>query len=283
MNQVGIVILNYKNYNETIQCVDSILNQKKVEMQIVIVDNGSENESVEKLQGKYSKFKEINIIVNTQNLGYARGNNIGIEYLRKIGFNFILVCNSDVIFSSELILYTMCEKEDDSVGVMIPIIKNLDGTIEMRAQYRSKFFPLRILKELKRMQNVSQENLLNKKALQKKMEFLKPGVQNNYYVITGSVFALTPAFFKYYKGLFPETFLYVEEIATMMMLYKARLKCAIVQTDDVIHKGAASTETDLKAGTMNKRMMVAKSARQVEKLVYLPLFLIRYKYGVRKK
>ena len=110
------------------------------------------------------------------------------------------------------------------------------------------------------------------------MEFLKPGIQTDYYVITGSVFALTPNFFKYYSGLYPETFLYVEELATMLLVHKARLKCAIIETKDVIHKGAASTGNSLKAGTERKRKMIAASAKKVFKLVFMPRFYVGWKY-----
>lgn len=283
MDRIGVVVLNYKNYEETIQCVESILTQKEIEKQIVIVDNASGNDSCAVLKTKFESEKEVTIIANEKNWGYAKGNNIGIDYLRKRGIDFIIVCNSDVTFTTDRILYTMRAENRDAIGVMIPIIRNLDGTIEMRAQYKSRFFPLRILKELRKMQKKQGDNnVVEKDAILNKMKFLEPGIQNNYYVITGSVFALTPSFFKYYKGLYPETFLYVEELATMMMVYRAKLKCAIVQTDDVLHKGAASTEDSMKGWPQTKRKMVAESAKQVEKLVFLPSFLLKYKYGVRK-
>lgn len=277
MNTVGAVVLNYKNYKETIQCVHSIATQERVDMQVVIVDNGSDNDSYTKLVKEFLEFKNIYVIKNEKNLGYARGNNVGIDFLRKKNIDFILVCNSDIIFSSNSVIAEMKKNDNDELGLMIPIIKNLDGSIEMRAQYRSKLFPLRVLKELKKMQSMKEKK--DKVLPVIKMEYLQPGIQRDYYVITGSVFALTPAFFKCYTGLFPETFLYVEELATLLLVYKAGLKCAIIQTDDVIHKGAASTSIDLKAGSMGKRNMVADSAKKVEKLVYLPFFLIKKKYG----
>ena len=277
MNTVGVVVLNYKNYEETIQCVHSILTQEKVEVRVVIVDNGSDNDSYSQLVAEFSRFENVYVIKNEKNWGYARGNNIGIDFLREKNIDFILVCNSDVVFSSNNIVAEMKKNDNGKIGSMIPIIKNLDGSIEMRAQYRSKLFPLRVLKELKKMQSSNEKKIKKSPAIQ--MDCLKPGIQEDYYVITGSAFALTPAFFKYYTGLFPETFLYVEELATLLLVHKAGLKCAIIQTDDVIHKGAASTSADLKPGSKGKRKMVAESAKKVEKLVYLPFFLIKKKYG----
>ena len=107
-----------------------------------------------------------------------------------------------------------------------------------------------------------------------KIESLGLGIQNSHYAITGSVFALTPSYFKYYNGLFSRTFLYVEELATLLLVHKAGLKTAIIDTDDVIHKGAASTSNELKSGTIKKKKMIAKSARKVMMLIVLPRFII---------
>ena len=231
---------------------------------------------------RYNDNEGIHLIENSKNLGYAKGNNVGIDWLRHQGIDFIIVCNSDVVFSSPYIMKDMYEALTKEIGVMIPIIRNLDGTIEMRAQYRRKLFSMRIIKELLKMRNLKKNK--NPKEEDKSsnaaqiMEFLKPGIQTDYYVITGSVFALTPNFFKYYSGLYPETFLYVEELASMLLVHKARLKCAIIETKDVIHKGAASTGNSLKAGTERKRKMIAASAKKVFKLVFMPRFYVGWKY-----
>lgn len=281
MNKIGVVVLNYKNYNETIVCVKSIISQERVFPIIAIVDNGSNNESLKALHEEFDDNERISILDNHRNLGYARGNNIGISFLRKRGIDFIIICNSDVVFSTNRIIFDMYEKNIDKVGTIIPIIRNLNGTIEMRAQYKSKLFALRVLKELKKMQSPIVKTSNKNVSKEKEMTFLNPGVYNDYYVLTGSVFALTPSFFQHYNGLFPETFLYVEELATLLFVHKAGLKCAIAKTDNVIHKGAASTSNSLKAGTEEKKRMIASSAKKVEKLVFLPASILKKKYGAK--
>ena len=85
MTKVGVVVLNFINYEETIQCVESIIIQKNVDLDIVVVDNGSPNESYKNLVLKYSENELVNILKNNSNLGYARGNNVGINFLRSRG------------------------------------------------------------------------------------------------------------------------------------------------------------------------------------------------------
>lgn len=280
MNKIGIVVLNYINYSETIACVDSLLKQTGVLFQIVIVDNGSNNESAEVLRKKYNEAECVHIIPNSQNSGYAKGNNIGINWLRKQGLDFIVICNSDIILSSEKILLQMTKGISGDIGLIIPIVKNLDDTIEMRTQYKRKLFTLRAIKALRRIikdkgksKQITKSNTGNSSYME-----LSAGFQEQYNVVTGSIFALTPAFFKYYNGLYPETFLYVEEIATLLLVSKARLKCFISETDIVIHKGAASTDSSLKPGTEKKRLMMIDSAKSVMKLAFMPRFIIRMKY-----
>lgn len=67
------------------------------------------------------------------------------------------------------------------------------------------------------------------------------------YAIIGIMFLLTPPrVFLNYGQLFPETFLYLEEWATIFLLYKASLKCNFINTDIVLHKGATSTPDNVK-------------------------------------
>ena len=60
--EIGIVVLNYKNFRETIECVKGILLQKDVSFYIVIVDNGSSNESFDELFVQFKNNDKIHII-----------------------------------------------------------------------------------------------------------------------------------------------------------------------------------------------------------------------------
>lgn len=277
-NTIGAVVLNYNNYSETKQCVESLLKQKNVKMHIVIVDNGSKNDSLSILQSLFSQNENVIILDGKINNGYARGNNIGINCLREKKIDFILICNSDVTLSTPYIVSQMLDYNHKNVGCIIPIIKNIDGSLEMRAQYKRRLGVLRIYKELERMIRPQRKVSKSPTVTNSKYFVLEPGIQDKYIVITGSMFALTPCFFKYYNGLYPETFLYVEELATLLLLLKVKLKTAIADTDTVIHKGAASTDVSLKPGTSEKNKMVTESAKAVKKLILMPKRVMVKKY-----
>ena len=84
MSKVGIVILNYLNYKDTVDWVNSLLKDKYLEKEIIILDNHPENESKDFLQN-YLKtiFPNIYFLENEKNDGFARGNNLGINFARK--------------------------------------------------------------------------------------------------------------------------------------------------------------------------------------------------------
>ena len=100
MGTIGFVILNYKAYEEAAACAASILKtQTYPDIQIVIVDNGSGNDSVEQLKARFCGEERVHIIAAEKNLGFAQGNNLGIAYVREhFSPDFLVAANSDIIF-----------------------------------------------------------------------------------------------------------------------------------------------------------------------------------------
>lgn len=92
-------ILHYKNFEVTIECVNNILKNNNTEnFRIVVVDNGSNNNTGERLKALYEKNEKIHIIINESNLGFARGNNISYDYAKCIlKADIIVMMNSDIM------------------------------------------------------------------------------------------------------------------------------------------------------------------------------------------
>lgn len=92
--KVAIVILNYKSTEDTEELVESISNLNRKDINIILVDNHSPNESINSLQGK---FPQCTIIRTNENLGYAAGNNIGIRYAEEKEIPYIWILNPDTV------------------------------------------------------------------------------------------------------------------------------------------------------------------------------------------
>lgn len=97
----GFVILHYIAYKTSCTCIDNVINNLDVpKIKIVVVDNASPNGSGKKLLERYKNFDYIQVILNKKNLGFARGNNIGYNYLKEhFETDYITVLNNDVFIT----------------------------------------------------------------------------------------------------------------------------------------------------------------------------------------
>lgn len=102
----AFVILHYVAFDMTTECVDNLLNRfGNDNILIVIVDNSSPNSSGKKLKDRYQKNSKVTVILHDRNDGFARGNNIGFNYLKQhYNVKFMIVMNNDVIIEQETFL-----------------------------------------------------------------------------------------------------------------------------------------------------------------------------------
>ncbi len=97
---VAVVILNWNNYKDTSDCVESLMQITYDNFNIVIVDNNSSDNSGHLLQTNY---KQCVVIINPVNDGYARGNNIGITYALDHAFDYVLLLNNDTVVENSFL------------------------------------------------------------------------------------------------------------------------------------------------------------------------------------
>lgn len=101
----------------TIHCMESIYaSEAQVPFEVVIVDNGSTDETVNKAEdfGNRKMPGRLHVIQNGANKGCAGGWNKGVEFGMEHGFNYMLIANNDVLFSPKTIqaLYDRIKKGD---------------------------------------------------------------------------------------------------------------------------------------------------------------------------
>lgn len=102
MTKVFSIILNWNQPKLTIDCIKSLQQvklSKDISMKIVIVDNGSIDNSI----SEFNKIKNIEIVDAKTNLGFAAGNNLGIKYAIDKNADFILILNNDTLVDKNLI------------------------------------------------------------------------------------------------------------------------------------------------------------------------------------
>ncbi|PIQ11181.1 MAG: hypothetical protein COW71_01215 [Ignavibacteriales bacterium CG18_big_fil_WC_8_21_14_2_50_31_20] len=126
---VSIIIVNYKAYKMTEDCIESIRNHtQNLSYEIILVDNVSNSHSLKQLKKKCPYIKSIE---NKDNLGFAAANNQGIA---KAGGDFILFLNNDTIFTEnslkKILDFIRNTSEITFVGCQL---KNSDGSYQNSA------------------------------------------------------------------------------------------------------------------------------------------------------
>lgn len=113
---VSIIVLNWNNYSVTKDCLLSLEKITHPNYEVILVDNGSTDGSVEKLE---KEFSGITFLKNKKNLGFAAGNNIGIKYALSHGADYILLLNNDTEVAPDFLDAVVKTAESDKkIGIV---------------------------------------------------------------------------------------------------------------------------------------------------------------------
>ncbi len=117
----AIIILNYNDSENTKLLVQDIKNYKVLDY-IVIVDNKSTDDSLEKL--KVLESDKVKLVEALQNNGYAAGNNVGIKYaIEKLNVDNLIISNPDIIVREKDLITLLNDLENKEISVVAPVIK----------------------------------------------------------------------------------------------------------------------------------------------------------------
>lgn len=132
MNKVAIVILNYRGFKNTIECISSVKSLKKTDFktEIIVIDNDSQDASKKELK----KIKGITFIVNTDNMGYSGGNNLGINYALKKAYQYVLILNNDTTVNEYLLINLLLNSKN--ADIVAPKIYFAPGNEYHKGRYK---------------------------------------------------------------------------------------------------------------------------------------------------
>ncbi len=165
---VSAVILNYRTGRDAWTCALSLLRQTVGDrLEILIVDNHSDDDSIGYLRNRSRGNPRIRIIETRENLGYGKGNNIGVEHAR--GENILIINPDNELEPGGLELLMKKMESDPSIGILGPQLVHEDGTIRdsyrtfptaadiviKRVPFLRRLFPGRMKRYLQHDQNAS--------------------------------------------------------------------------------------------------------------------------------
>ena len=139
-DKVCAFVLNWNGADQTIACLDSL--KVHSDIPVVIIDNGSKDDSIERITQYLKSEPDADVliadehaikgisqqhkrtpIVNDGNYGYAGGNNIGLEYALRAGYEYFWILNNDIVLEAgalDGLLKTM--EEDPKCGFAASVL-----------------------------------------------------------------------------------------------------------------------------------------------------------------
>ena len=286
--KTALIILNYNNYEDTINCIESAEKYNTASIKYIIVDNGSTRpDSVDKLnayfrtrfQEHYKCIKEgednrlplsyLTFLVSSTNDGYACGNNKGLNLAYADNeIDRILILNNDILFVEDIIpklIETMDELPDCAIISPILYKKGL-SEIDYNCARRN-ISPSELIKEnffhywyrlnWKRYADRNVDRFILKNISGQLPAVIPIDLPS------GSCMLIEKDLFQRIDSFDPHTFLYYEENIMARKLETLQLKSVLYNDITFVHNHSVSIDKSVKR--LNKYKILKKSQAYFEK------------------
>jgi len=235
---VYVVVLNYRNYGDTIECVHALQRTGYPNLKILLIDNGSDNESERVLR---AEFPDLEFVQTGRNLGYSGGNNVGLRRALEDEAEFAVILNNDTLVHEDF-LEPLVEhaRNDPSAGVLGSLVLNTDGTVDRMCARRRpplgeilwNHGPGRWFGLHGGWQRASYYDGID--ALDRPREVD---------VVSGACLMLRTEMLRRIGVLDDRTFLFWEEFILAEKLRQSDFRTVLVPASRVVHKGGGSMKT----------------------------------------
>jgi GT2 family glycosyltransferase len=275
MINIGIIILNYLAYETTIQTVESFFKQstKGYNLEYVIVDNCSPNESYQKLCDEFNEISNVHIFKTDKNIGFASGNNFGYAKLKEImSPDFVVISNDDILLPQDGLYNWIneCYKKY-SFAVLGPDVYSVRGEFHQSPMnnYSKSFIKCKMVYY---KMSIGIIKLRIKKIFKVEQEYKFAKWENKYYNLPSDLYTLHGSFqifskeyFKHYDEPYDgRTFLYMEEDILKLRCDKHSLKMWYDPSYKIRHLQAVATSmvsTCDYTKILNRRVNACKSLK----------------------
>lgn len=237
---VSVIIVNYNTVELTKQCILSIYNQTKdVNFEIIVVDNNSEDNSVKIIE---NNFPQVILINNSDNIGFGRANNLGVEIAKG---KYIFFLNSDTILLNNAIKifvdYMRKNNINSNIGALGCVMLDSDLSLNYKNSY-NKFPRLSMFFKLI-FQNFFSD--LRKEYFSDCEKLNKEGQLSVDFIVGADLF-ISRDVIDTIGGFDPDYFLYWEEVDLQYRMFQRKFSRLIILGPEIVHLEGGSSEKKIK-------------------------------------
>jgi N-acetylglucosaminyl-diphospho-decaprenol L-rhamnosyltransferase len=227
---VSIVVVSYNTCNLLDECIFSINKETSLAYEIIVVDNGSTDNSCQMLREKYP---EVILIENRKNVGFARANNQGFWIAK--GKYFFMLNPDTLILAGAIDKLVSFMKENHNVGICGPRNIGRDGKLQYNCDHFPSFWnTLFYYAALSRI--FPKSSLFNRRS----MAYWDYGEVRNVERIVGCSLMIRSELYKELNGLDENYFMYFEETDFCYRAYQKGVKITLMPFAEIIHYGGES-------------------------------------------
>src|SRR5262249_11893327 len=133
--QASIIVVTFNNFALNLLCLESIIrNTEYPNYEVVVVDNNSTDGTQAYLRHLAAQHPNIHVILNSQNEGFPRANNRGIE--RSSG-EYIILLNNDTIVPPGWLSRLIRHLKDPSIGMVGPVTNFVGNEAKIEVPYET--------------------------------------------------------------------------------------------------------------------------------------------------
>jgi GT2 family glycosyltransferase len=269
---VSIIIINYNTFELTCKCIESI-NKKTsgIVYEIILVDNGSIECNPDIFK---EKFPQIILVKSPENLGFSKGNNLGINYA---SYEYLLLLNSDTeLINNAIFLAHNRFIKNKNIGALSAKLLYNDG----RIQFTANTFPSlkRELRELSRVNKFIQKEKISNYYLGDRFNHL---TEQSVDWIWGAFFMTRKSIINEFPGkkLHEDFFMYWEDVQWSHFIKKRGYEIIYYPEAEIIHHLSGSLTEGTKELDKYKRKILPNMflwmIREKGKMYTFSYFLIK--------
>lgn len=280
--KVSFLILHYQTIEDTIECIESILNNITYDnYNIIVIDNGSPNKSGDDLRKKYRNNDKIKIIINDKNLGFANGNNVGFRYIKySEKSDFIIMINNDTIIEQKDFIDKIIKLYNfEKFHIMGPkIISLVDGKNQnpQKVLYNNKLDVVKSIRKIKVLYLLNRLHIETYvRKIYKRFFYKKNKIKNekkffgHNLKLHGSCVIFSKDYINKYDGLYDKTFMYAEEDILYFIAKRDNLVMKYCPEIIIYHKEDSATNSILKKDYLKRRFIYKNHIKSLNELLKL--------------